>query len=341
MGTSVLDIESATIGTYPPALGNGLGSAWLWYSIPGGNASDVQISTTVSLPPFTKSLAFQAGSEANQAAPGAGIPTGGSVYFRGYYHLTVAPITQWSLFGDNNADYSIGHGFYIEPSGAFRIVGPATNLATSAGAFTWGQWARIEGHIWQTGMSMKVWTGPTSADAHSTGVPTFSLSNTHNDLGAYRASLFIGAAGSTGGWPPLPPFDVPAYAVGLAVSDVGWIGPAVGPIDNALDAVFTSGDLIYLNTAPPGATGTAGRLNTAGPKTLTFSGAMSKSKSITATLPSWTNWADTNGALITHYSVYSSGGTFKFSGALSSPRTMYTGWSLSLGSLSITATGAV
>lgn len=108
------------------------------------------------------------------------------------------------------------------------------------------------------------------------------------------------------------------------------LGIAAASANTALDAIFATGDLVYLHTSAPGAAGTTGRLNTAGSKTLTFAAASAGSKAASATLPSWTSWADTNGAVVTHISIFSSGGTFKGSGALGTSRTVNTGDTFSL-----------
>ena len=112
------------------------------------------------------------------------------------------------------------------------------------------------------------------------------------------------------------------------------LGLAAASANTGLDAMFATGDLVYLHTADPGAAGTTSRLNTAGSKTVTWASASSGSKAATSTLPSWTSWADTNGAVVTHVSIFSSGGTFKGSGALGTSRTVNTGDTFSLTSLS-------
>lgn len=97
---------------------------------------------------------------------------------------------------------------------------------------------------------------------------------------------------------------------------------------------------VELHTADPGAAGTTSVSSTTARKQLTWSAASAGSKAITATLPSWTAWAGTNGEVVTHVAVFdaSTAGTFLFSVALTASKTVNTGDTLNLTSLTVSLT---
>jgi hypothetical protein len=95
------------------------------------------------------------------------------------------------------------------------------------------------------------------------------------------------------------------------------LGIATASAQTALGAIFATGDVVFLHTGDPGAAGTANRQSTPGSKTLTWNAASGASRTVAATLPSWTNWNGTNGAVISHFSIFAADGTtFKASGIL-------------------------
>lgn len=97
---------------------------------------------------------------------------------------------------------------------------------------------------------------------------------------------------------------------------------------------------VQLHDGDPGASGTANVSSVTTRPALTWSAASSGSKAITTTLPSWATWAGDNGEVVTHVSVWSasSAGTFYFSAALTASKTVNTGDTLNLASLSIALT---
>jgi hypothetical protein len=86
--------------------------------------------------------------------------------------------------------------------------------------------------------------------------------------------------------------------------------------------------------ADPGPTGTAGGSASSVTTRMqfTWSAASAGSKAITTTLPAWTNWAGTNGEVVSHISVWdaSAAGNFLYSYALTASKTVNTGDTLTL-----------
>lgn len=97
---------------------------------------------------------------------------------------------------------------------------------------------------------------------------------------------------------------------------------------------------VKLHTADPGSAGTTSASSVTTRVILSWSAASAGSKAITATLPSWATWAGTNGEVVSHISVWDdiSAGNFLFSAALTASKTVNTGDTLNLASLSIALT---
>jgi hypothetical protein len=102
-------------------------------------------------------------------------------------------------------------------------------------------------------------------------------------------------------------------------------GFAASTVNTWLDTL--NGSWAKLHTGDPGAAGTANASSVTTRMQWTFSAASGGSKSATATFPSWTNWAGTNGEVVSHVSVWtaSTAGTFLYSYALTASQTMNTG----------------
>lgn len=104
-------------------------------------------------------------------------------------------------------------------------------------------------------------------------------------------------------------------------------------------ATFTGVTTLFvqLHTGDPGASGTSNVSSVSTRPALNFGAASAGSQSAIATLPSWTNWAGTNGETVSHMSVWgaSSAGTFYYAFALSVAKTMNTGDTLNLNSLTV------
>ena len=123
-------------------------------------------------------------------------------------------------------------------------------------------------------------------------------------------------------------------AVGLATTALAnaWLDVISG-------TTFTgaAGSFIKLHTGDPGASAAANASSVTTRPSATWGAASAGSKAITSTFPSWTSWAGTNGEVISHVSDWSasSAGTFYFSAALTSSKTVNTGDTLTLSSLSV------
>ena len=107
-------------------------------------------------------------------------------------------------------------------------------------------------------------------------------------------------------------------------------------------ATFTGITTLFcqLHTGDPGASGTANVSSVTTRPALNFGAASAGSQSAVATLPSWAAWAGTNGEVVTHISVWgaSSSGTFYYSAALTASKTVNTGDTLNLNSLTVALT---
>jgi hypothetical protein len=117
-----------------------------------------------------------------------------------------------------------------------------------------------------------------------------------------------------------------------------WLNVLRGTSAATFTAVTTL--FVQLHTGDPGASGTANVSSTTTRPALNFGAASAGSQSAIATLPSWASWAGTNGEVVTHISVWgaSSGGTFYYSAALSASKTVNTGDTLNLTSLTVALT---
>ena len=97
---------------------------------------------------------------------------------------------------------------------------------------------------------------------------------------------------------------------------------------------------VQLHTGEPGAAGTSNVSSVTTRPAITWSAASAGSKAIQATLPAWSNWAGTNGEVVTNISVWdaSSAGNFLFSVLLTLAKTINTGDTATLSSMSMTFT---
>lgn len=107
-------------------------------------------------------------------------------------------------------------------------------------------------------------------------------------------------------------------------------------------AYSESATYIGLHTANPGTAGTTAVSSVTTRPAVTFAAASSGAIAMNGTAPSWTNWAGTNGEVVTHFSVWdaATSGNFLFSGALTSSKTVNTGDTLTFATLTVTFTTA-
>lgn len=128
--------------------------------------------------------------------------------------------------------------------------------------------------------------------------------------------------------------------VGLSAVNTAnaWLNVLRGTSAATFTAVTTL--FVQLHTGDPGASGTSNVSSVTTRPALNFGAASAGSQSAIATLPSWAAWAGTNGEVVTHISVWgaSSAGTFYYSAALTASKTVNTGDTLNLTSLTVALT---
>lgn len=115
------------------------------------------------------------------------------------------------------------------------------------------------------------------------------------------------------------------------------VGLATTNANSALTTLITGADFVKLHTGDPGSAGTSNASAETTRKAVTWASPSSGSVALNGTLPSWTSWS-AGSETISHVSFWSasSGGTFKFSIALTSskPVTNNDTFNLTSGSLS-------
>ncbi|MEV0993421.1 hypothetical protein [Nonomuraea sp. NPDC050202] len=125
-------------------------------------------------------------------------------------------------------------------------------------------------------------------------------------------------------------------AVGLHAANLanGWLNLLRNVAFTAKTNVF-----VKLHTGDPGSAGTANASSVMSRPEVTFAAASGGSMASSNT-PSWSNWAGVNGEVVSHISVWDSAttGNFLFSVALASSKTVNTGDTLNLTSLTVALT---
>ncbi len=108
---------------------------------------------------------------------------------------------------------------------------------------------------------------------------------------------------------------------------------------NAFLDTFDSGHYAQLHTGDPGAAGTSNASAETDRKLWDFADASGGSKSAQGTMPSWTTW-DAGPETISHISTWSasSGGTFKYSYALTASKNVTNGDDLNVTSHTVAIT---
>lgn len=127
--------------------------------------------------------------------------------------------------------------------------------------------------------------------------------------------------------------------VGLAATATAnaWLNTLRGTSAATFTGVTTL--FVQLHTGDPGSAGTANVSSTTTRQAVNFAAASAGSQSITGTTQ-WTSWAGTNGEVVTHISVWgaSTSGTFYYSAALTASKTVNTGDTLNLTTLTVALT---
>jgi hypothetical protein len=116
---------------------------------------------------------------------------------------------------------------------------------------------------------------------------------------------------------------------------LGAAGPAAGTTFTGITSNY-----VQLHTGEPGAAGTSLVSSVTTRVVMNWAAAAAGSKAIQATFPAWANWAGTNGEIVTNISVWDAltSGNFLFSVLLTASKTVNTGDTLTLTSLSISFT---
>lgn len=124
--------------------------------------------------------------------------------------------------------------------------------------------------------------------------------------------------------------------VGLSTTNTAnaWLNTLRGTSAATFTGVTTM--FAQLHTGDPGASGTANVSSTTTRQAVNYAAASGGSQSITGTTQ-WTSWAGTNGEVVTHISLWgaSSAGTFYYSVALTASKTVNTGDTLTLSTLTV------
>ena len=124
--------------------------------------------------------------------------------------------------------------------------------------------------------------------------------------------------------------------VGLSTTNTAnaWLNTLRGTSAATFTGVTTM--FAQLHTGDPGASGTANVSSTTTRQAVNYGPASAGSQSITGTTQ-WTSWAGTNGEVVTHISLWgaSSAGTFYYSVALTASKTVNTGDTLTLSTLTV------
>jgi hypothetical protein len=131
-------------------------------------------------------------------------------------------------------------------------------------------------------------------------------------------------------------------AVGISAVNTAnaWLNVLRGTSAATFTGVTTLFIQLHTSAGDPGASGTSNVSSVTTRPAINFGAASAGSQSAIATLPSWTNWAGTNGEVVAYVSVWSaaSAGTFYYSAALTASKTVNTGDTLNLNSLSVSLT---
>lgn len=126
-------------------------------------------------------------------------------------------------------------------------------------------------------------------------------------------------------------------AVGFAT--VAYVDKVLNHMHRAVASTAPAGNFVKLHTGDPGSAGAANASSVTTRPEATYSASSSGAVALSNT-PSWASWAGTNGEVVTHISVWdaNTAGTFLFSAALTASKTVNTGDTLNLTSLSVSIT---
>lgn len=128
-------------------------------------------------------------------------------------------------------------------------------------------------------------------------------------------------------------------AVGMSAANLAnkWLGMLGGTAFTAPAGTFVK---LHTNTGDPGSAGTSNASSVTTRPAVTWGTPSAGSVSANGTLPSWASWAGTNGEVVGYLSVWdnATAGNFLFSAQLSAAKTVNTGDTLNLTSLTFALT---
>src|SRR5687768_2244371 len=124
-------------------------------------------------------------------------------------------------------------------------------------------------------------------------------------------------------------------AVGLAT--VTYVNKVLDHMHRAVASTAPAGNFVKLHTGDPGASAAANASSVTTRPAVTFAAASAGAVALNGTPPSWTSWAGTNGEVVTHISVWdaNTAGNFLYSVALTASKTVNTGDTLTLSTLTV------
>lgn len=123
----------------------------------------------------------------------------------------------------------------------------------------------------------------------------------------------------------------------VGLSAVNWANKVLDHMLRAVASTAPAGQFVKLFIGDPGASGTANPSSVTTRPAVTFAAAAAGSCSMTGTAPSWPSWAGTNGEVVTHIGVFdaNAAGNFEYSAALAASKTVNTGDTLTLATLTV------
>lgn len=122
----------------------------------------------------------------------------------------------------------------------------------------------------------------------------------------------------------------------VGLSAVNYANKILNHMHGAVASTAPAGNFIKLHTGDPGAAGAGNASSVTTRPSATFSAASAGAIAMSNT-PSWTSWAGTNGEVVTHVSNWdaNTAGTYLHSAALAASKTVQTGDTLTLSSMSV------
>lgn len=124
-------------------------------------------------------------------------------------------------------------------------------------------------------------------------------------------------------------------ARGLSI--VNWANKVLDHMLRAVASTAPAGEFVKLFIGDPGASGAANASSVTTRPAVTFAAASGGACALNGTPPSWATWAGTNGEVVTDVGIFdaNAAGNFMFSVALALSKTVNTGDTLTLATLSV------